>query len=91
MSGAEVPVSARRQTMDPESIHQPHDKLFKAVFSNPETAAAFLRTHLPASLANTLQWSALELHPNNRSQDQKDLTRLDQTRIPGDTEDTWYS
>ncbi len=51
--------------MDPEPIHQPHDKLFKAAFSNPETAAAFLRTHLPQFLADTLQWNALELHPGS--------------------------
>ena len=51
--------------MDTESIHQPHDKLFKAAFSNPETAAAFLRTHLPQSLADALQWNALELHPGS--------------------------
>ena len=34
--------------MPDESLHQPHDKLFRATFSNPENAAAFLRHHLDA-------------------------------------------
>lgn len=49
--------------MDPDSIHQPHDKLFKAAFSNPENAAAFLRLHLPPALSTTIEWAALEFHP----------------------------
>ena len=53
------------EAMDPESIHQPHDKLFKATFSNPENAAAFLRHHLPPSVANSIQWTALEYHPGS--------------------------
>jgi hypothetical protein len=34
--------------MPDDSLHQPHDKLFRATFSNPENAAAllFLRHHL---------------------------------------------
>lgn len=51
--------------MAPESIHQPHDKLFKAAVSNPETAAAFLRQHLPRALGNTFEWAALECHPGS--------------------------
>jgi predicted transposase/invertase (TIGR01784 family) len=51
--------------MEPDSIHQPHDKLFKAAFSNPETAAAFLRSHLPSSLSNSIGWSSLEFLPGS--------------------------
>jgi Putative transposase, YhgA-like len=51
--------------MEPEPVHQPHDKLFKATFSDPATAGAFLRQHLPAPLARSIQWEALEFHPGS--------------------------
>ncbi len=47
--------------MDP--IHQPHDKLFKAGFSDPANAAAFLRHQLPEALAVRIIWDALTLEP----------------------------
>jgi hypothetical protein len=36
--------------MPDDSLPKPHDRLFRATFSNPENAAAFLRHHLDAPL-----------------------------------------
>jgi predicted transposase/invertase (TIGR01784 family) len=44
-------------------MHQPHDKLFKTGFSDPETAAGFIRTQLPEELASGIDWKSLKLHP----------------------------
>jgi len=53
--------------MAEEPVHQPHDKLFKIGFSDPENAAGFLRGELPAALAEALaeavDWSRLRLEP----------------------------
>lgn len=51
--------------MEDESIHQPHDKLFKAGFSDPANAAAFLRWRLPAELAEGIDWDSLRLEPGS--------------------------
>ena len=51
--------------MPDESPHQPHDKLFKSSFHEPETAAAFLSTQLPAELACALDWSNLRVEPGS--------------------------
>ena len=40
-------------------MHQPHDKLFKAGFSDPETTARFLRSQLPPALTAAIDWSSL--------------------------------
>ena len=42
-------------------LQQPHDKLFRTVFTDPTEAAALLRAHLPESLAGDLVWSSLTL------------------------------
>ncbi len=42
-----------------ESIHHPHDKLFRQVFSDPAEAAAFLQAHLPAPMVQGMQWTTL--------------------------------
>ncbi|GIV68391.1 Rpn family recombination-promoting nuclease/putative transposase [Caldilinea sp.] len=42
-------------------VQQPHDKLFRTVFSDVEEAALFLREHLPPSLASRVEWSSLRL------------------------------
>ena len=42
-------------------VHRPHDKLFRAVFSDGPEAAALLRAHLPETVASGLQWSSLTL------------------------------
>ena len=44
---------------DPD--HQAHDKLFKAGFSDPVNAAAFLKAELPASVSALIDWSSLRL------------------------------
>jgi predicted transposase YdaD len=46
----------------PESpLHQPHDKLVKSTFSDPDNARAFLQAHLPRKLARRIDWSSLSL------------------------------
>ena len=47
--------------MADDALHQPHDKLFKAGFSDPATAAAFLEAELPARISERIQWSDLKL------------------------------
>ena len=47
--------------MPDESLHQPHDKLFKATFSDPRNAAAFLRHHLGGPLPALVDWDSLSL------------------------------
>jgi predicted transposase YdaD len=47
-----------------DSLHQPHDKLFTVTFSNPENAAAFLKTQLPSRIAAAIDWGRLKLEPN---------------------------
>lgn len=41
--------------------HHPHDKLFKAVFSNVEEAVAFLQLYLPPTVRDLINWSTLRL------------------------------
>jgi predicted transposase YdaD len=46
----------------PESpLHQPHDKLVKSTFSDPDNARAFLEAHLSRKLARRVDWSTLSL------------------------------
>jgi predicted transposase YdaD len=47
--------------MPDDSLHQPHDKLFKATFSDPRNAAAFLRHHLGGPLPSLVDWNSLAL------------------------------
>ena len=46
-------------------MHQPHDKLFKAGFSDPETTARFLHSQLPPVLTAAIDWSSLRLEPGS--------------------------
>ena len=46
-------------------MHQPHDKLFKAGFSDPETTARFLSSQLPPVLTAAIDWSSLRLEPGS--------------------------
>jgi predicted transposase/invertase (TIGR01784 family) len=41
------------------TIHQPHDKLVKSTFSDPDNARAFLEGHLPRKLARRIDWNSL--------------------------------
>ena len=45
-------------------LHQPHDKLLKATFSNPDNARAFFQNHLPAPVAASCAWDSLRLLPS---------------------------
>jgi len=47
------------------SPHQPHDKLFKAGFSDPETTAGFLCGQLPEAIVHAIDWSSLALQPGS--------------------------
>ena len=49
--------------MSEKSIHQPHDKLFKAGLGDPANAAAFLRWEVPAALADKIDWDRLRPEP----------------------------
>jgi hypothetical protein len=42
-------------------MHQPHDKLFKAGFSDPKNSAGFLRSQLPSAVVDVIDWSSLIL------------------------------
>ena len=42
-------------------LHQPHDKLVKSTFSDPDNARAFLQAHLPRKLARLIDWTSLTL------------------------------
>jgi predicted transposase YdaD len=50
-----------RARMPDEFLHQPHDKLFRATFSDPQNAAAFLRHHLGGPLPALVDWDSLAL------------------------------
>ena len=51
--------------MPEESLHQPHDKLFKAGFSDPINAAGFLRGEIPSALSARIDWDQLQLRPGS--------------------------
>lgn len=42
-------------------IHQPHDRIFRAVFSNADEAAGLLQTALPDTLRHHFDWTTLTL------------------------------
>lgn len=42
-------------------LHQPHDKLVKSTFSDPENARAFLEAYLPSHLVRHIDWTTLSL------------------------------
>ncbi len=48
-----------------ESSHHTNDKLFRAGFSEPATAAAFLRHELPAPIAGRVDWESMKLVPGS--------------------------
>ena len=52
-------LSAMPQSENP--LHQPHDKLVKSTFSDPDNARAFLEAHLPRKLTRRVDWSTLTL------------------------------
>lgn len=44
-----------------EVTHQPHDKLFKTVFSNVEEASSFLQLYLPPAVRDLINWPTLRV------------------------------
>ena len=42
-------------------LHQPHDRLFRAVFSDAGEAASLLRAALPDTIAESFEWTTLAL------------------------------
>ena len=44
-----------------EDLSNPHDKLFKTVFSDPKEARSFFQSYLPETLVSTIDWSSLIL------------------------------
>lgn len=51
--------------MGNESVHQPHDKLFKTAFGDPGNAAAFLRGQMPPGISEAILWDGLRLEPGS--------------------------
>jgi predicted transposase/invertase (TIGR01784 family) len=47
--------------MAEEPVHQPHDKLFKAGFSDIPTAAELFRHYLPERISGELEWPTLKI------------------------------
>jgi predicted transposase YdaD len=47
--------------MPEENIHQPHDKLVKATFSDLRNARAFFEGHLDSEVVRRIDWSSLRL------------------------------
>jgi predicted transposase/invertase (TIGR01784 family) len=43
------------------NLANPHDKLFRAVWSNPENAAGFLKHYLPENVLQVLDLASLEI------------------------------
>ena len=43
----------------------PHDAFFKEIFSNPEDAIAFFRSHLPVEIVRFCDWNSLEVLPGS--------------------------
>ena len=58
-------------------LHQPHDRLFRKVFSEPAEAAGLLRVHVPQWLADTLDWSSLSLMPDSYVDDDLQASESD--------------
>ncbi len=46
-------------------VAHPNDAFFKAIFSEPEHATAFFKSHLPAPIAARIDWSSLVVMPTS--------------------------
>lgn len=49
----------------PEATAHTHDGFFKAIFSQPEHATAFFKSHLPAAVADLIDWPTLVVLPGS--------------------------
>ena len=58
-------------------LYQPHDNLFRKVFSEEGEAAGLLRPHLPAWLSSTLDWSTLTLQDRSYVDEELEASQSD--------------
>jgi recombination-promoting nuclease RpnB len=63
--------------MSKSTIQTPHDKLFRASMHHPEVARDFLTTHLPADIANKINFKSIEICPNTFIDEDLKLTESD--------------
>ena len=66
-----------RVTSTRQTIPQIHDRLFRNVFGDRREAAALLRPHLPAPLADALNWSTVSLLNRSYIDDDARASELD--------------
>ncbi len=67
----------------------PHDALFKGIFSEPEVAAAELRSVLPRALAERIDWASLALQPGSfvdEELERRETGLLFEARVRGATD-----
>ena len=55
------PAQVRKEEPLANELDRPHDKLFRAVFSDTAEAVGLLRTALPAELRESMDWQSLKL------------------------------
>ncbi len=53
------------EDIEVELASHPHDAYFKDVFSDPQRAAVFFQSHLPAKVVSRMDWSSLQLMPGS--------------------------
>ena len=58
-------------------LHQPHDNLFRKVFSEEAEAAGLLRPNLPEWLSSTLNWSTLTLQDRSYVDEELEASQCD--------------
>ena len=58
-------------------LYQPHDNLFRKVFSNAPEAAGLLRPNLPAWLSTRLDWSTLTLQDRSYVDEELEASQSD--------------
>ncbi len=67
----------------------PHDALFKGIFSEPEVAAAELRSVVPRALAERIDWATLSLQPGSfvdEKLERREADLLFEARLGGATD-----
>ena len=58
-------------------LYQPHDNLFRKVFSEESEAAGLLRPNLPAWLSTRLDWSTLTLQDRSYVDEELEASQSD--------------
>ena len=54
----------KQEISSPPAAHT-HDGFFKAIFSQPEHATAFFKSHLPATITARIDWPSLTVLPGS--------------------------